>query len=87
MNYLSTSMRELTDKLNSIAEKLENETDEDEIMTLRFQAGVAMEIMKKLVMGKSIAKYDIQNNESYVEFDDGRKKKIDSVKLSPIKGD
>ncbi|HZK71635.1 MAG TPA: hypothetical protein VFD03_09005 [Clostridia bacterium] len=76
MGHMTEMMRELTDKLNSIAEKLENETDEDELMTLRIQAGVKIEIMKKLIMAKPIAKYDSENNEAYIVYGDGEKEAV-----------
>lgn len=75
MGYKTEMMRELTDKLNNITEKLENETD-DEIMTLLFQANVVIEIIRKIIKGEPIAQYDSENNEAYIVYGDCKKQVI-----------
>lgn len=74
MGYKTEMMKELTDKLNNITENLENETDDDEIMTLLFQANVVREIIKKIIKGEPIAQYDSENKQAYILYSDGTKK-------------
>lgn len=76
MSYMTEMIKKFTDELNIISEKLENEKDEDEIMTLRFQAAVTIELIKNVFMGNAIAKYDSESNEAYIEFNDGIKEKV-----------
>jgi hypothetical protein len=71
MNQLSIIIRELTDELNNVVEELEMYENEDGKMTMLFRAGVILEDIRKLIMGKPVARYDTENKQPYLFYPDG----------------
>lgn len=48
-------------------------TKNDADQIIRFQAAVQIEIAKKKLLGKPIAKYDIETGKAYLEYPDGKR--------------
>ncbi|WP_457945409.1 hypothetical protein [Caproiciproducens sp. LBM24188] len=72
-NFSSKEIKRLTGELNKVAEELECEMDEDNIMTLRFRAAVILENIRALIRGCPIARYDSETKQSYFLYPDGSK--------------
>ncbi|MBE6821575.1 MAG: hypothetical protein E7518_00480 [Ruminococcaceae bacterium] len=72
-NFSSKEIKRLTGELNKVAEDLECEMDEDNIMTLRFRAGVILENIRAFIRGCPIALYDSETKQPYLLYPDGSK--------------
>jgi hypothetical protein len=68
MNQLSIIIRELTHELNNVVEEIEMCENDDDKMTMLFRAGMILEDIRKLLMGKPVARYDTENKQPYLFY-------------------
>lgn len=66
-------LTKLINDLEKIALEFEMSDDEDVIEERRFQAGVTLELIKTLLNGNPIARYDSEKQQAYLLFRDGTK--------------
>jgi hypothetical protein len=71
--YSTSVLTKLISDLEKIVLEFEMSDDEDVIEERRFQAGVTLELIKTLLNGNPIARYDSEKQQAYLLFRDGTK--------------